>query len=227
MSNYYADTLNAHNLFRVYDTKIPRIKQYLSAEIDFVRNKLSRTDKVLEVAAGYGRIMRELAPYCLTITGIDISEENVAFSKDYLNDCKNSQMLVMDAKNIQLHKKFDVILCLQNTLSAMRASAEDIDSILSLLEPDGTAYISTYSQFFWDWRIKWFEEQASKACLGEIDYEKTKDGVIVCKDGFRATTQSEEELVSIGERSGLSYEIVEVDKSSVFLILRLKNRTSF
>ena len=37
MNNYYADKLNAQSLFQVYDTAIPRIKQYLDAEIDFVR----------------------------------------------------------------------------------------------------------------------------------------------------------------------------------------------
>ncbi len=219
MGNYYAEKLNAHGLFHVYDTKIPRIRQYLAAEIDFVRNRLCGTENVLEIAAGYGRIVREIAPCCSKITGIDISKESVEFSKDYLGAHKNAQILSMDLHKMSFNEKFDVILCLQNTLSAVQATAEDVASILSLLTPGGTAFFSTYSEHFWAWRIKWFEEQAEKGCLGKIDYEKTRDGVIVCQDGFRATTQTKEQLATIGARSGFYYELTEVDHSSLFLIM--------
>lgn len=55
--------------------------------------------------------------------------------------------------------------------------------------------------------------------LGEIDYEQTKDGVIICKDGFTAKTFSEEELAAFGETSGFEYEVTAVDDSSVFLVI--------
>lgn len=220
MGNYYADKLNAQSLFRVYDTAIPRVRRYLDAEIDFVRHRLSGTERVLEVAAGYGRIVRELAPYCAQITGIDISEENIALSREYLRNRANTRMLVMDLHNLRFSETFDVILCLQNTLSATRASMDDISALFSMLSPGGMAYFSTYSERFWEWRVKWFEEQAAKGCLGELDHEQTKDGVIVCKDGFRATTQTERDFRAIGERSGLPYELAEVDGSSLFLIVR-------
>lgn len=64
MSNYYAEKLNSQSLFQVYDTAIPRIRQYLDSEIDFVKEKLLKTDRVLELAAGYGRIVKQLAPGC-------------------------------------------------------------------------------------------------------------------------------------------------------------------
>ncbi len=45
-------------------------------------------------------------------------------------------------------------------------------------------YFSSYSTKFWDFRLKWFEEQASKGLLGgKNDYTKTKNGVIVCNGG--------------------------------------------
>ena len=50
--------------------------------------------------------------------------------------------------------------------------------------------------------------------------EKTRDGVIVCKDGFRATTQTPEEYEAIGQKSGSPYEVTEVDGSSLFLVIR-------
>lgn len=219
MDNYYAEKLNSQRLFQVYETKIPRVKQYLQAEIDFVKGNLSDTQRVLELGAGYGRIMRELAPYCGSIVGIDISEESVELGKEYLKDNHNASIVAMDVHRMKFHQPFDVILCLQNGLSAMRSDVSVIHAMIENLAPGGVAYFSSYSAKFWDFRLKWFEEQASKGLLGEIDYQKTKNGVIICKDGFRATTQSPEDFQKIGQELGYPYQLQEVDESSVFLIV--------
>lgn len=219
MGNYYAESLNSQKLFQVYDTALPRIRQYLEAEIDFVRKHLAETDRVLELGAGYGRIVRELAPSCAHIVGIDISPDSVRLGQEYLKDCPNAEMVAMDVHQLHFDQPFDVILCLQNALSAMRADDAVIRRILDVLAPGGTAFFSTYSARFWDHRIAWFQEQADKGLLGELDMEQTKDGVIVCRDGFRATTQTPEEYESLGRQSGYPYEITEVDGSSLFLLL--------
>ena len=49
--------------------------------------------------------------------------------------------------------------------------------------------------------------------------EQTKDGVIICKDGFRATTSTPEDFEHIGKMLGCPYEIKEVDGSSLFLVI--------
>ncbi|MCL2592949.1 MAG: class I SAM-dependent methyltransferase, partial [Defluviitaleaceae bacterium] len=77
--NYYAKKLNAKRLYEVYQTRCPRVKTYLDAEISFVKDQLCGTENVLEIGAGYGRIMKELALHCKSIAGIDISEDNIAF----------------------------------------------------------------------------------------------------------------------------------------------------
>ena len=81
--NYYNDKLNAEKLFKVYDTKIMRIKQYLKAEIDYVRSSINADKTVIELGAGYGRIIKEIAPFCKSVIGIDISENNVMLAKEY------------------------------------------------------------------------------------------------------------------------------------------------
>ena len=220
MGNYYAESLNSQKLFQVYNTAIPRIRQYLEAEIDFVRRHLTGREQVLEVGAGYGRIVRALAPSCAGILGMDISPDSVILGREYLKDFPNADMVEMDVHHMHFDQSFDVTLCLQNALSAMRADDQVIQNILGLLSPGGTAFFSTYSANFWAWRIAWFQEQADKGLLGELDLEKTKDGVIVCKDGFRATTQTPEEYEAIGRASGLPYEVTEVDGSSLFLVIR-------
>lgn len=219
MDNYYGEKLNAQKLFQVYDTEIPRIRAYLQAEIDFVRENLSKTQNVLELGAGYGRILRELAPYCKSIVGVDISEENIALGRSYLREYSNASLLAMDVHKMAFTEKFDSILCLQNGLSAMKADLDLVHKILEVLAPEGKAYFSSYSTKFWEHRLKWFEEQANKGLLGEIDYGQTKNDVIVCKDGFKARIHSLKDFREIGEVMGYPYQVLEVDESSVFLVI--------
>ena len=220
MTSYYAEKLSAMKLFRVYDTAIARVRQYLEAEIDFVNRHLHGTEKVLELGAGYGRIMKKIAPHSLSVMGIDISEESVSYGKDFLADSPNCRLAVMDAYGLDYEGEFDVVICLQNGLSAIKGNAQDlVGKGIRALVPGGTAFFSTYSARFWEHRLDWFKEQSEKGLLGEIDWNKTKDGVIACKDGFLATTFSRENLASIGEKTGCPYRIEEVDESSLFLIL--------
>lgn len=57
-----------------------------------------------------------------------------------------------------------------------------------LTKPAGTVLFSNYSKKFWDELLCWFYAQAEKELIGEIDYDRTHDGIIICKDGFKAIT---------------------------------------
>lgn len=220
LSNYYAEKLNSSNLLKVYDTQLDRVKRYLDEEIDFVRKNLEGHETLLELGAGYGRIVKELASSCQSILGIDISMESALLSEEYLKGIPNASVLQMDVHNMDLKETFDVILCLQNGLSAMKITTTDlINRILDKVTVGGKVYFSTYSENFWEHRLSWFVEQSEKRLLGEIDFENTRDGVIMCKDGFKAITYSMDQLHEIGRRSGYPYKIVEVDASSLFLII--------
>lgn len=220
MSNYYAQSLNSMKLLQVYQTKYPRIKRYFDEEINFVRQNLYGNEKVLEVGAGYGRIIKELAPFAASFMGIDISKASVELGRDYIKECPNCSIQVMDVYNLEFDEEFDVVLCLQNGLSAIKGQPINlIKQCMKVLTSGGKAYFSTYSAKFWNYRLAWFHEQADKGLIGEIDLEKTHDGIIMCKDGFTAITFSEDELKKLGEESGFHYRIEEVDESSLFLIL--------
>ncbi|MDD3705264.1 MAG: methyltransferase domain-containing protein [Clostridiaceae bacterium] len=220
MSNYYEQSLNSTKLFQVYQTKYPRVKRYLDEEIEFVRRNLHGNERVLEVGTGYGRIIKELAPSVASIVGTDISDASVNLGKNHLKECSNCSIQVMDTHKLEFTEEFDIVLCLQNGLSAMKGQPKHIiEECMKVLIPGGRAYFSTYSSKFWEHRLAWFHEQADKGLLGEIDMQKTHDGVIVCKDGFVAITFSEDELRKLAIDSGYNYSLEEVDESSLFLIL--------
>lgn len=219
--NYYAQNLNAQRLWQVYKTEIPRVSEYLEREISFVRDRMKKTDTVLELAAGYGRIMKELAPYVKSITGIEISGENVRFGEEYLKDTPNTALLTMDVHDIEYSNSFDAVLCLQNGLSAVKAEVPELFAAKTIkaLKKGGKAYFSTYHPKFWEQRLAWFQEQSKKELIGELDMEKTQNGIIICKDGFRATTHSIADLEKIGRSTNCLWQIFEVDDSSIFLVI--------
>lgn len=220
-NGYYEKKLNAEKLHQVYETAIPQVLDYLRSEIEFVRERLRGDETALELGAGYGRIMKELSPSVRRITGIDVSEHSVALGREYLGDLANCTVETMDAHTLAFDEKFDVVLCLQNGLSAMKGDPENlVRRSLGVLAPGGTAFFSSYSPKFWEHRLAWFQEQAEKGLLGEIDMEKTGNGRIVCKDGFTATTFNAEDMERLGEASGRPYRVEEVKDSSIFLILR-------
>ena len=220
-AGYYAKKLNAEKLYQVYQTKIPQVIDYLRSEIEFVREHLGGNETALELGAGYGRIMKELSPSVRRITGIDVSEHSVALGREYLKDLANCTVETMDAHTLAFNEEFDVVLCLQNGLSAMKGNPENlIRRSLRVLAPGGTAFFSSYSLKFWEHRLAWFQEQAEKGLLGEIDMEKTGNGRIVCKDGFTATTFDHGDMERLGKASGHPYRVEEMKDSSIFLILR-------
>ncbi len=81
---------------------------------------------------------------------------------------------------------------------------------------------SSYAAKFWEHRLEWFRIQSEHGLIGPIDEEATGDGVIVCKDGFRATTVGGEEFAALAKECGLEPVITEVDGSSLFCELSIQ-----
>jgi 2-polyprenyl-6-hydroxyphenyl methylase/3-demethylubiquinone-9 3-methyltransferase len=87
---------------------------------------------------------------------------------------------------------------------------------LHVTRPGGTILLSSYAERFWPHRYHWFELQAERGLIGEIDTGATRNGVIVCKDGFRAGAMSADDFRGLCSRLGQRPTIQEVDGSSLF-----------
>ena len=105
-----------------------------------------------------------------------------------------------------LSETFDVVAGIQNSISAFKIPPEQlIAESMRITKPTGRIFLSSYSENIWDERLEWFELQAKEGLLGEIDYTQTGDGVIVCKDGFKATTFTKDDFQKlIDNLSGFS-----------------------
>ncbi|MDI6903954.1 MAG: class I SAM-dependent methyltransferase [Candidatus Bathyarchaeia archaeon] len=215
---YYREKLSANKLLRCYEIAPPRIKQYLDAEIQFLISNLHGADLVLELGCGYGRVMKAVSQFVSWIMGNDISKESLELVRSYMESCQNYAVFLMDASQMAFRScVFDVVFCIQNGISAFGVDKKRlIGESIRVTKDNGIILFSSYSPKIWEARLKWFRKQSRFGLVGEIDEEKTRDGTIVCKDGFRATTVSGDEFVELFDDFGLNVSVIEVDESSVF-----------
>nr|MBN2276912.1 class I SAM-dependent methyltransferase [candidate division Zixibacteria bacterium] len=222
MGGYYSEKLSAEKLRRCYQVASPRISQYLNAEVDHVLQFCRPNDLILELGCGYGRVVKHLCPRAGHVVGIDTSLASLLDMDNELGVCTNYSRIRMDAGRLGFRDNiFDLVLCIQNGLSAFAADPLIlISEAVRVTRPGGHTLFSTYSEKFWTERLKWFYRQSAEGLLGEIDPDQTGDGVIVCKDGFRATTIKPGQFREYMKTLNRSAAIVEVDNSSVFFEIR-------
>jgi 2-polyprenyl-6-hydroxyphenyl methylase/3-demethylubiquinone-9 3-methyltransferase len=217
VENYYSTKLAAHRLRRVYEIASPRVQQYLRAEIDFVLQRVKPHDRVLELGCGYGRVLQELTVKTKPVFGIDTSPESLRLAKS-LPAASSFRLASMNAGATAFKPdRFDVTVCIQNGISAFQVEPQDLlAEALRVTRPGGCALFSSYAESFWPHRLDWFRAQADHGLLGEIDETATGSGVIVCRDGFRATTVGPDEFKRLTGGLGLRAAVTVVDDSSVF-----------
>ena len=190
MRNYYDENLAAERLRTCYDLAPPRVKAYLEAEIEFVLQKTSPSMVVLELGCGYGRVLRRLIPQVRAAVGVDTSFPSLRMALGFLERTESLHLAQMDASQLGFRNRaFDLTICIQNGISAFGVDQERLFAeAVRVTRSEGTVLFSSYSDGFWADRLKWFEIQSAHGLIGTIDHQATGNGVIVCKDGFRATT---------------------------------------
>ena len=222
MTGYYSKKLSGERLKAMYESASPGIRQYLQLEINYARTLVNPNATVLELGCGYGRIMRQLAPYAKKIAGVDTSPESLTLGHEFLNKLANCELVCADAASLPYsNESFDVVLCLQNGISAFHVDQKKlIDEALRVTRQHGLTVFSTYSERFWPERLAWFEQQARDGFIGPIDYDKTGKGRIVCTDGFSATTVNIDEFEKLTSHVQGTVNIFGLDRSSLLCTIR-------
>jgi SAM-dependent methyltransferase len=218
MTGYYTENLSAERLRQVYAIAPPRIRQYLEAEARYVLDRMGPGDNILELGCGYGRILPELSGKAASIVGIDTSLASLLLGRRMLSGCSNCRLVCMDATRLAFADQvFDLVVCVQNGISVFHADKRALlDESIRVTRSGGSVLFSTYADSIWSARLNWFELQAQAGLLGKIDYMRTGNGVIVCEDGFTATTIRPQQFLALAKDFDVGVRIVEVNGSSVF-----------
>jgi len=218
VTGYYTQKLAAERLRQVYEIAPTRVQQYFEAEIEFALSKIKATDTVLELGCGYGRVLQKLSQKAKELFGIDTSIGSLCLAQDFLCDTNSVHLFSMNAIQLGFRdQQFDIVLCIQNGISAFQVDQRKlIREAIRVTRSGGIVLFSSYSEQFWEERLYWFRLQAEHGMVGEIDEEETGNGVIVCKDGFRATTIGASDFLNLTSGLGVEPIIKEVDGSILF-----------
>jgi SAM-dependent methyltransferase len=218
MKQYYSAILSAERLRACYDVAPPRTKQYLEAELSTILLKIFPGMTVLEMGCGYGRILKPLMTRGCFAVGIDTSDASLRLAKLQIESSQNCRLALMDAVSTGFSSRvFDLTICAQNGISAFHVDRVSLfQEAVRVTKVGGTVLFSSYASTFWPHRLEWFEAQAAHRLIGPIDYESTRDGVIVCKDGFHASTLDAAGFRHLALSVNQAPNIYEVDDSSIF-----------
>ena len=144
---------------------------YYWKEITNYTNYFSHEDSsVLEVGCGSGDLLADIAGS--KKVGIDFSEEYIAWAKEKHKD-KNIEFLVMDANNIQLDQKFDLIV-----VSNLIGFVDDIQNVFEQIKkcchPNTKVVVQFYNSF-WEPLIKFSELIGLKQKTPTQNWLSTRD----------------------------------------------------
>ena len=215
MSGYYETRVAGARLDRCYEIATPRVRRYLQAEIDLLRERLSPGDRLLELGCGTGRILLAVAPRAAEAHGIDTSQASLRLAAARAGG--SVRLAAMDATAMGFPAgSFDLVACLQNGVCAFHVDrGRLIRKAARVARPGGTLLFSTYAERFWEPRLEWFRLQAEEGLIGPLDEEASRSGTIVCADGFTSESMTPEELRDLAAGIPGRADIREVDGSSL------------
>lgn len=168
-------------------------------------------------------MLKELAPACGSLVGIDTSMATLRMARSYLAGAANVGLTAMDAVRPAFPRgSFDLVFCIQNGVSAFHVDRRALfESAAGVARRGGRVLFSSYAAEFWEDRLAWFRIQAAHGLVGELDERATGNGVIVCRDGFAATTASPAEMRALARGLGSDAAVETVGGSSVFCEITL------
>ncbi len=213
---YYDKKLGGTRLEKVYELASVRVRRYLRAEIDHIASMLEPGLKILELGCGYGRVLSVFSNRVKEAWGIDNSAESLALVAKRYPDLHIRQM---DAGQLEFgDDTFDLLFGVQNFISACKVEPEQLLlEAVRVTKPGGRVILTSYTPQFWSHRLEWFQTQADYGLLGQIDGKATGDGVIVCTDGFKATTFSLDDFNKLASLCNVEADVYTIDNSSVVL----------
>jgi SAM-dependent methyltransferase len=220
MTSYYADRLAADRLRRCYELATPAVRRYLEAEIAHVVARIAPGDRVLDLGCGYGRVFGDLAARAGLVVGVDTALASLR-AAGAEPGAATGRVLLANAVALPFRAAaFDLVVAIQNGISAFGEDQRRLlEEAVRVARPGGRVLFSSYAAAFWPERLAWFRIQAAHGLVGEIDEAATGDGIIVCRDGFRATTVGPARFRELARGLGARVTVETVAASSVFCVI--------
>ncbi|MCL6096708.1 MAG: class I SAM-dependent methyltransferase [Patescibacteria group bacterium] len=213
----------------VENTKNPTLREYENEELDYISSipGLSRKT-VIDVGAGYGRILSHIAPpITRNVIAVEINDNMFLELQERATRYPNTTAIrgnandlsgLLDGQEVQT----PVVLSLQNSLGTWEGDSQEALSEMQKVaeKAKGEVIISVFRQ-------EALENQgvniyrSAKALVGEIDWEKTdfENGIFRSKTGYLSKWRTAQERNKI--KKSLDGQIVNEITTPSFWILHV------
>ncbi len=217
MDSYYRERLSAERLERCYEIAPKPVRTYLEGEVEEARRMIPPGARVLELGCGTGRVLSGLADTKAELVGIDVSMGSLRFARARAGVRPETKLAAMSAAHLAIaDDRFDLVLGLQNALSAFNVPPSAVlAESARVTRPGGRLMFASYAPEFWDERLSWFRLQAEHGLIGPLDESASRDGVIVCRDGFRASTLDGRAFQDLAAPLGLEASLRTINGASL------------
>ena len=208
---------NEDVIFNYWETFVKKaskpIQDWLRQESIFLKKNITKNSIVLDVGAGYGRNVLDIAKIAKKIIGIDKSKFIIDATSKIAKKYKNVEFYCQDALKINYpNNSFDYVLCLGNTFGNL-----DKDKISLLKEMErvckkgGKIYICVYSDKALTIRLKEYKK------IG-IHIKKIKGGIVYNDSGQLSEQFSKTQLKRLFKKVGLEANIIELTSISYMCV---------
>jgi len=102
---------------------------------------LDKSKSVLEIGVGTGRLALNVAPFCKTFVGIDVSSKTIERAAENLSKHSNIELVCDDFLSFKFEKRFDVIYS-SLTFMHIKDKLCAVEKIASLLSDNGLFVLS-------------------------------------------------------------------------------------
>ena len=160
----------------------PMLQEYMSqwdGERFIEALELTKNKKVLEIGIGTGRIAVKVAPFCMTLTGIDISPKTIERAKENLKEYKNISFICDDFRDYQFTRTFDVIYS-SLTMMHFKNKATVITKVYKLLNDDGSLIINEGDKTALSCYLARFTQEEIDELIEELLNENNSDFICTC-----------------------------------------------
>ena len=131
---------------RFYDLIYSQIRTGVDKDF-FINRVLETNGQVLEVGVGTGRFFIDALEKGADIYGVDISESMVNVLKNKLDKKHHNRICVMDATNLKLDRKFDLVIAPFRVFAhvlEMEQQLQVLNTIYDHLKPGGQLIFDLY-----------------------------------------------------------------------------------
>tara|TARA_Y100000310_G_C20499850_1_gene723416 strand:+ start:109 stop:750 length:642 start_codon:yes stop_codon:yes gene_type:complete len=202
------------DMFNKLANIFPEFKEWTTQDVIEIKKFLKKDSIVLDIGCGWGREIKELAPFCKKIIALDNDAREIETAKSYLKDIQNVEFEIQDAKNTSFpDESFDIIISVGNTFGNLADNKEEVlQEMKRLIKKDGKILLSVYSEGANSKRATAYESVGLKI-------KTIENGKIHFEDGLISEEFSKDELEEIFEKFQLKVHFIGIADIAVLCVV--------